>query len=135
VRQVHFCYRCIAHEILKHRHETHPTVCVKYDTKEFTHQVQVLVSQHLKQWLRLIQSETSVVRFHNTFLSHNCVSLSQYSEFWGKLFCAILYTCSGVFSMLVPQSFRCNASRFTAHSDPPTASLQFQLLPNVRYVI
>jgi hypothetical protein len=42
--------------------------------------------------VELIQSEINVVRFHNTFLPHNCVSLTQYLEFWGKLFCATLYT-------------------------------------------
>jgi hypothetical protein len=58
----------------------------------------------------MIQSETCVPTFHNTFLPHNCVPLSQYLEFLGKLFCAILYAYCGVCSMLVPQNFMCNAS-------------------------
>src|ERR1700733_12010039 len=58
----------------------------------------------------MIQSETCVSTFYNTFLTHNCVPLSQYLEFLGKLFFAILYTYCGAHSMPVPQSFMCNAS-------------------------
>src|SRR5258708_24768149 len=40
----------------------------------------------------MIQSETCVSTFYNTFLTHNCVPLSQYLEFLGKLFfCHTLY--------------------------------------------
>ena len=60
--------------------------------------------------VELIQSEINVVRFHNTFLPHNCVSLTQYLEFWGKLFCATLYTYCGVCFMPVFQNFMGNAS-------------------------
>jgi hypothetical protein len=44
--------RCTAQERLKHGHRTHSRVCIKYGTKEFTHNFQELVSQDLKQWLR-----------------------------------------------------------------------------------
>src|ERR1700734_2203607 len=37
-------------------------------------------------------------------------SLSQYLEFWGKLFCAILYACCRGWFMLVSQNFMCNTS-------------------------
>ena len=56
----------------------------------------------------MIQSETCVSIFYNTFLTHNCVPLSQYLEFLSKLLFAILYTYCEAHS--VPQSFICNAS-------------------------
>jgi hypothetical protein len=44
----------------------------------------------------MIQSETCVSTFYNTFLTHNCVPFSHYLEFLGKLFFAIHYTYCGV---------------------------------------
>jgi hypothetical protein len=38
------------------------------------------------------------------------VSLDQYLEFWGKLFCPTLYAYYGVCFILVPQSAMCYAS-------------------------
>src|ERR1700683_2395728 len=48
----------------------------------------------------------SIFSSHN--LSHICVSLSQYLEFLGKLFCFILCTYSKVFYTHVFQSVMCN---------------------------
>jgi hypothetical protein len=49
----------------------------------------------------MIQSKTCVSTFYNAFLTHNYVSLSQYLEFLGRLFFAILYTYCGAHSMPV----------------------------------
>src|ERR1700690_2655629 len=55
-----------------------------------------------------------VVKAVNNFsyhdLSYICVSLSQYLEFVGKLFCSALCTYSRVFDTPVPQAFVCDAS-------------------------
>src|SRR6202050_712626 len=55
-----------------------------------------------------------VVKAINNFSNHDlpyiCVSLSQYLEFVGKLFCSILCTYSRVFYTPVLQSFVCGTS-------------------------
>ena len=52
----------------------------------------------------------AVSNFSYHDLSYICVSLSQYLEFVGKLFCSILCTYSRVFYTPVPQSFVCDTS-------------------------
>src|ERR1700676_3788807 len=52
----------------------------------------------------------AVSNFSYHDLSYICVSLSQYLEFVGKLFCSVLCTYSRVFYTPVPQSFVCDTS-------------------------
>src|ERR1700679_1053276 len=93
--------RYITHRTLRHRCAKDTIICIKYGTKEFIKKFQVLVSKSLKWWLKLLA-------YHD--LSYICVSLSQYLEFVGKLFCSILCTYSRVFYTPVPQSFVCDTS-------------------------
>ena len=53
----------------------------------------------------------AVSNFSYHDLSYICVSLSQYLEFVGKLFCSTLCTHSRVFDTPVPQVFVCDASK------------------------
>src|SRR6202044_3555425 len=46
--------RCITHKVLRHRCAKDIIMCIKYETKEFTHKLQVLVSKCLKWWLKLL---------------------------------------------------------------------------------
>src|SRR6202050_4518867 len=58
--------------------------------------------------LEMVVKAVSNFSYHD--LSYICVSLSQYLEFVGKLFCSILCTYSRVFYTPVPQSFVCDTS-------------------------
>jgi len=94
----HYYYRCIAHEILRHKLEHTSTVCISMAPKSLPPKIPGIGESHLKQWLRQWYNLKLV------FLS------SQYLECLGKPICAMLYAYCGVCSMLVPQNFMCHAS-------------------------
>src|ERR1700691_1813597 len=95
----------ITHDTLRHMSVKHFSICIKYGTKEFTQKFQVLVRKSSNYWLRPFHL---CCNFSYHDLSHICVSLSQYLEFLGKLFCFILCTYSKVFYTQVSQSVMCN---------------------------
>ena len=103
------CSHCrwITHETWRHMSEKYFSRCRKYGTKEFI--------KKSKYWWGKAQnsgSDSFAVCYNFSYhdLSHICVSLSQYLEFLGKLFCSILCTYAEVFFTHVPQSFMCNPS-------------------------
>jgi hypothetical protein len=104
LKQIYSHCRCITLKTLRHRCEKDFTICIKYGTKMFIQKFQVLVSECLKWWLKLLAT------FHIMDLWYICVSLSQYLDFVGKLFCSTLCAYSRVFDTPVPQVFVCDAS-------------------------
>src|ERR1700685_2704385 len=54
LKRIYFHCRCITDKAFGHRCAKDTIICITYGTKKFTHKFQVLVSECLKWWLKLL---------------------------------------------------------------------------------
>jgi len=71
--------RYTVQERLKHRHRAHSRVCIKYGTKEFTHNFQELVKRYTDLWL-----EDHMDHCNTSCTNHRATNSAIKEEMWDK---------------------------------------------------